>query len=69
MLNKIGPMEIVLIIAVALLIFGPSKLPQLGKSVGESIREFKKSMKSVGDEIAADEKGETKKESETEKKA
>jgi sec-independent protein translocase protein TatA len=31
----------------ALLIFGPSKLPQLGKSVGEGIREFKKSIKSV----------------------
>lgn len=41
-------MEILLILAVALLIFGPSKLPQLGRSVGESLREFKRSMK--GDE-------------------
>ncbi|MFZ5825900.1 MAG: twin-arginine translocase TatA/TatE family subunit [Bacillota bacterium] len=67
MFQKIGFMEIALIVVVALLIFGPSKLPQLGKSVGESIREFKKSMKSVKDEINADEESEPKKE--TEKKA
>lgn len=64
MLSKIGPMEIVLIIVAALLIFGPSKLPQLGKSVGESIREFKKSMKSVREEIDVDEKSEPSKEPE-----
>lgn len=45
MLQRIGPMEIALIVIVALLIFGPSKLPQLGKSVGDTIKEFKKSMK------------------------
>jgi sec-independent protein translocase protein TatA len=43
--SRLGPMEILLILVVALLIFGPSKLPQLGKSVGESLREFKRSMK------------------------
>ena len=52
MLSKIGFTEIALIVGVALLIFGPSKLPQLGKSVGEGLREFKKSMKSVTDEVA-----------------
>lgn len=55
MLNRIGPMEIVLVLAVALLIFGPAKLPQLGKSVGESIREFKKSFKTGGDDEASKE--------------
>lgn len=45
--GKLGMTEILLILGVALLIFGPSKLPQLGKAVGETMREFKKSMKSV----------------------
>ncbi|HYF78297.1 MAG TPA: twin-arginine translocase TatA/TatE family subunit [Symbiobacteriaceae bacterium] len=52
MFSKIGFTEIALIVGVALLIFGPSKLPQLGKSVGEGLRELKKSMKSVTDEVA-----------------
>ncbi|MFZ5816527.1 MAG: twin-arginine translocase TatA/TatE family subunit [Bacillota bacterium] len=56
MFRQIGFMEIALIVVVALLIFGPSKLPQLGKSVGESIREFKKSMKTVKEEIEAEDK-------------
>lgn len=40
----IGPMELVLIAVIALIIFGPGKLPQVGKAVGESIREFKESL-------------------------
>lgn len=55
MFNKIGPMEIALIVVVALLIFGPSKLPQLGKSVGETLKEFKKSMKAVKEDVSLDE--------------
>ncbi|MDB4894107.1 MAG: Twin-arginine translocation protein TatA [Firmicutes bacterium] len=47
MFERLGFGEIALIVVAALLIFGPSKLPQLGKSVGEGIREFKKSIKSV----------------------
>lgn len=50
MLQRIGPMEIALIVIVVLLIFGPSKLPQLGKSIGDTIREFRSSMKSVRDD-------------------
>ena len=38
----IGTPEIIIIIVVALLIFGPSKLPELGKSLGKGLREFKK---------------------------
>lgn len=45
MFGKLGPLEILLILVVALLIFGPKKLPQLGRSVGDSFREFKKGMK------------------------
>lgn len=39
---NLGLPEIILILVVALLFFGPSRLPSLGKSVGEAIRGFKK---------------------------
>lgn len=42
MLGSIGPWELILILAIALLIFGPGKLPEAGKALGNSIREFKK---------------------------
>ncbi len=51
MFSKIGPGELILIIGVALVIFGPSKLPELGKAVGKSIREFKGAMKETADEV------------------
>jgi sec-independent protein translocase protein TatA len=35
-----GPLEIVLIMAVALLIFGPKKLPEIGRSFGKTVRSF-----------------------------
>lgn len=41
---NLGVPEIILILVVALLFFGPSRLPSLGKSVGEAIRGFKKGM-------------------------
>lgn len=60
MFSKIGPMEIVLILVVVLLIFGPAKLPQLGKSVGEGIKEFKKSFSGGGrDDESADKSDKT----------
>jgi sec-independent protein translocase protein TatA len=38
------PMHLLLILGIALIIFGPSKLPELGKALGESIRGFKGAM-------------------------
>lgn len=49
-----GPAEIVVIVLVVLLIFGPSKLPQLGSSVGKMLRGFKREMKSLNEEEAAE---------------
>jgi len=43
--GKLGLPEILLLLAVALLIFGPSKLGALGKGLGEGIRNFKSSIK------------------------
>ena len=49
--GKIGLPELLLILAVALLIFGPSKLADLGKGLGEGIRNFTSSVKD-GEESA-----------------
>lgn len=39
---SIGPWQIVIVVALLLLLFGPSRLPNLGKSIGQAIRGFKK---------------------------
>src|ERR1700680_4381354 len=41
-MGQLGFQEILMIFVVALLVFGPKKLPELGKSLGKGIREFKK---------------------------
>jgi sec-independent protein translocase protein TatA len=38
------PTHIIFVIAIALLVFGPKKLPEMGRSIGNGIREFKESM-------------------------
>lgn len=38
------PMHLLVILLICLLLFGPAKLPQLGRGLGESIKEFKKAM-------------------------
>ena len=42
MFGSIGVTELVIIFVIALIVFGPRKLPELGKSLGKSINEFKK---------------------------
>lgn len=45
-----GPMEIVVILLVVLMLFGAKRLPEIGKALGEGIREFKKSIKGIEDD-------------------
>jgi sec-independent protein translocase protein TatA len=40
----IGPWELILVLIVALLVFGPKRLPEMGKSLGKGMREFKESI-------------------------
>jgi len=50
---NIGPMEIGIVLVIALIVFGPKKLPELGKSLGKGIREFKGSIGGDSDETEA----------------
>jgi sec-independent protein translocase protein TatA len=50
MMPNIGPLEILLVLIVALVVFGPKKLPDLGHSLGKGIREFKGSVTGESDE-------------------
>ncbi len=45
MLKSIGPMELLVILLVAVLLFGGKKIPELAKGLGEGIRNFKESLK------------------------
>jgi sec-independent protein translocase protein TatA len=44
---NLGFGEVAIILIVALLLFGPSKLPQLGRAAGQTLHEFKRGMKNV----------------------
>ncbi|CAB4902184.1 unannotated protein [freshwater metagenome] len=46
----IGPMEIVVVLVIALLVIGPKKLPDMAKSMGSGLREFKDSLSGENDE-------------------
>ena len=41
---NVGPLEIAVVLVIVLVIFGPRRLPELGKSMGKGIREFKGSL-------------------------
>jgi sec-independent protein translocase protein TatA len=52
---SIGPMELVVILVIALIVLGPKKLPEVGRSVGKGMREFKDSL-TGGDDVRDEEK-------------
>jgi sec-independent protein translocase protein TatA len=47
MFSQIGPMEIVLVLVIALLVLGPKRLPEAGRSIGKGMREFKDSIAGI----------------------
>ena len=54
MLPTPGPLELVIILVIALLILGPGKLPDVGSALGKSIREFRKASSDLGDSVKVD---------------
>ncbi|UOQ47624.1 MULTISPECIES: twin-arginine translocase TatA/TatE family subunit [Gracilibacillus] len=50
MLSQIGFPGLILILIIALIIFGPKKLPEIGKATGDTLREFKKSARDLTDD-------------------
>ena len=47
---NIGPMELVIVLVIALVILGPKRLPDAGKAIGKSMRGFKESLSGRDDE-------------------
>ncbi|MFY0783138.1 twin-arginine translocase TatA/TatE family subunit [Peribacillus simplex] len=56
MLQNIGIPGLILILVIALIVFGPSKLPEIGRAFGSTLREFKNSTKDL---ISSDEEEKT----------
>ena len=50
---NVGPMELIIVLVIALIVLGPKKLPEVGRSVGKGMREFKESL--TGDNDRDDE--------------
>lgn len=51
-----GPWELILLLVIVLIIFGPGKLPDIGNAVGKGIREFRKASSDLEDSIRGDSK-------------
>lgn len=47
---NVGPLELAVVVIFALIIFGPKRLPELGKSMGKGIREFRSSISGENDD-------------------
>ncbi|MDH7483183.1 MAG: twin-arginine translocase TatA/TatE family subunit [Spirochaetales bacterium] len=65
MFGRIGPMELILILVIALVIFGPRKLPEIGKALGDAFKAFKKTQEDATKEVEKLVETDTKKEGDT----
>jgi sec-independent protein translocase protein TatA len=71
MLGRIGPTELLLILGLVLIVFGPRKLPEIGKAIGKGLKEFRQATREIKESIdinenldgaGGDDKGQTAKE-------
>jgi sec-independent protein translocase protein TatA len=53
---NVGPFELILVLVIALLVLGPKRLPEVGRSVGKGMREFKEAISGENDEDEEPEK-------------
>jgi sec-independent protein translocase protein TatA len=56
MFGNIGIPGLILILVIALIIFGPKKLPEMGRAVGQTLKEFKKSTRELTSDLDDDDK-------------
>jgi sec-independent protein translocase protein TatA len=49
-MGNVGPFEVLLVLIIALIVFGPKRLPELGRSLGKGIREFRGALGGEGDD-------------------
>ncbi len=54
MFGNLGPMEIFIIVAAILIMFGAKKIPEFAKGIGKGMKEFKKAIKEVEEDIKMD---------------
>ncbi|MBP1932377.1 twin-arginine translocase TatA/TatE family subunit [Ammoniphilus resinae] len=54
MINNIGIPGLIIILVIALIVFGPSKLPQIGRALGDTLREFRSSTRNIVEDITED---------------
>jgi sec-independent protein translocase protein TatA len=50
MMPNVGPMELIIVLVIALIVLGPKRLPDVGRSLGKGMREFKDSISGVADD-------------------
>jgi sec-independent protein translocase protein TatA len=60
MFSSIGPLEIAIVVIIAVLVLGPKKLPEAGRGLGRSMREFKSGITGISGEPEKPAKSETK---------
>lgn len=66
---SVGPMELVIVLLIVLVLFGPKALPQLGRALGSGIREFKDATSKLNDEIEDGSKTEAENKAKTKSKS
>jgi sec-independent protein translocase protein TatA len=50
MMPNVGPMELIIVLVIALIVLGPKRLPDVGRSLGKGMREFKDSISGITDD-------------------
>jgi len=53
---QLGPMELIIILVIVLLVFGPGRLPDVGNAIGRGIREFRKASTEIEDSVRGEPK-------------
>lgn len=59
MFGNLGGMEILIIVLIVVVLFGAKKIPELAKGLGKGMKEFKKAVKDIEDDIKIDDKNKT----------